>query len=58
MLGKRTRKGDKFCELGTGVLDLKGVLKVLKDINYDGWIMNGTTECRITCKTRRTCEQC
>lgn len=39
MVGKRTRKGDKFCELGTGALDLKGVLKALKDINYDGWIM-------------------
>lgn len=39
MVGKRTRKGDKFCELGTGALDLKGVLKALKDIDYDGWIM-------------------
>ncbi len=39
MVGKRTRKGDKFCELGTGALDLKGVLKALEDIDYDGWIM-------------------
>jgi sugar phosphate isomerase/epimerase len=39
MLGARTRKGEKFCELGTGVLDLKGVLKALEDIEYDGWIM-------------------
>lgn len=39
MVGKRTRKGDKFCELGKGALDLKGVLKALEDIDYNGWIM-------------------
>ena len=39
MVGNRTRRGEKFCELGMGVLDLKGVLKALKDIDYDGWIM-------------------
>ncbi len=39
MVGKRTRKGEKFCDLGTGALDLKGVLKALRDINYSGWIM-------------------
>jgi sugar phosphate isomerase/epimerase len=39
MVGKRTRKGEKFCDLGTGALDLKGVLKALKDIKYSGWIM-------------------
>ena len=39
MVGKKTRKGEKFCELGTGALDLKGVLNALEDINYDGWIM-------------------
>ena len=39
MVGKRTRRGEKFCELGLGALDLKGVLKALKDIDYDGWIM-------------------
>lgn len=39
MVGKRTRKGEKFCELGTGALDLKGVLNALVDIDYTGWIM-------------------
>ncbi|MHC4116949.1 MAG: sugar phosphate isomerase/epimerase family protein [Planctomycetota bacterium] len=39
MVGKRTREGEKFCELGTGALDLKGVLKALEDIDYSGWIM-------------------
>lgn len=39
MVGKRTRKGEKFCELGKGALDLKGVLKALEDIDYEGWIM-------------------
>ena len=39
MVGKRTRKGEKFCDLGTGALDLKGVLKALRDTNYSGWIM-------------------
>ena len=39
MVGKRTRKGEKFCDLGTGALDLKGVLRALRDINYSGWIM-------------------
>jgi sugar phosphate isomerase/epimerase len=39
MVGKRTREGEKFCELGTGALDLKGVLKALEDIDYIGWIM-------------------
>ncbi len=39
MVGKRTRKGEKFCDLGTGALGLKGVLKALRDINYSGWIM-------------------
>jgi len=39
MVGKRTRKGEKFCELGTGALDLKSVLKALDDIEYEGWIM-------------------
>jgi sugar phosphate isomerase/epimerase len=39
MVGKRTRKGDKFCDLGKGALDIKGVLKALQDIKYSGWIM-------------------
>jgi len=38
-VGKRTRKGDKFCELGTGALDVRGVLKAMEDIDYKGWIM-------------------
>ena len=39
MVGKRTRKGEKFCDLGKGALDIKGVLKALQDIKYSGWIM-------------------
>ena len=39
MVGKRTRKSEKFCDLGTGALDLRGVLKALQDIKYSGWIM-------------------
>jgi sugar phosphate isomerase/epimerase len=39
MVGKRKRKGEKICDLGTGALDLKGVLKALQDIKYSGWIM-------------------
>ena len=39
MVGKRTRKGEKFCDLGTGALDLRGVMKALQDIKYSGWIM-------------------
>lgn len=39
MVGKRTRKGEKFCDLGTGALDLTRVLTALVDINYRGWIM-------------------
>ena len=31
--------GEKFCELGTGALDLVGVIKALEDIRYEGWIM-------------------
>ncbi|HUV66182.1 MAG TPA: sugar phosphate isomerase/epimerase family protein [Sedimentisphaerales bacterium] len=39
MVGARTRKGEKFCELGTGALNLEGVLKALEDIDYNGWVM-------------------
>ena len=39
MVGKRTRKGEKFCDLGTGALDLPGVLSALEEIDYAGWIM-------------------
>jgi sugar phosphate isomerase/epimerase len=38
-VGKKTGAGEKFCELGTGALDLKGVIKALEDIDYAGWIM-------------------
>jgi sugar phosphate isomerase/epimerase len=38
-VGKRPGAGEKFCELGTGALDLKGVLQVLAAIRYEGWIM-------------------
>lgn len=39
MVGKRTQRGEKFCELGRGALDLAGVLSALKKIRYAGWIM-------------------
>ncbi len=35
----RHAPGEKFCELGAGVLDLPGVIKALEDIRYEGWIM-------------------
>jgi sugar phosphate isomerase/epimerase len=38
-VGKKHAPGPKFCELGTGALDLPGVIKALEDIRYDGWIM-------------------
>jgi sugar phosphate isomerase/epimerase len=38
-VGKKTGPGEKFCELGTGALDLRGVIKALEDIRYNGWIM-------------------
>ena len=38
-VGKKHGPGEKFCELGTGALDLAGVIKALEDIRYDGWIM-------------------
>jgi inosose dehydratase len=28
-----------FCELGRGAVDFPGVIQVLKDIGYDGWIV-------------------
>lgn len=38
-VGKKKGTGEKFCELGTGALDLPGVIKALEEIRYDGWIM-------------------
>ncbi len=38
-VGKKCGPGEKFCELGTGALDLKGVLQALEQIRYEGWIM-------------------
>lgn len=38
-VGRKEAPGDKFCELGTGALDLPGVIKALEDIRYEGWIM-------------------
>jgi sugar phosphate isomerase/epimerase len=38
-VGKKEGTREKFCELGTGALDLPGVIKALESIQYDGWIM-------------------
>ena len=38
-VGNRHAAGEKFCELGTGALDLAGVIKALEEIRYEGWIM-------------------
>ncbi|HVC32842.1 MAG TPA: xylose isomerase, partial [Chloroflexota bacterium] len=27
-----------FCELGLGIVDLKGAIGVLKETGYDGWL--------------------
>jgi inosose dehydratase len=32
-------KGKCFCDLGTGGLDLLGVMRALEDIDFDGWVM-------------------
>lgn len=39
MVGRCVTNGEKFCELGTGALDIPGVLDALESIRYDGWIM-------------------
>jgi sugar phosphate isomerase/epimerase len=38
-VGNKNAPGEKFCELGTGALDLTGVIKALEEIRYEGWIM-------------------
>ena len=38
-VGNKHAPGEKFCELGTGALDLSGVIKALEDIRFEGWIM-------------------
>lgn len=38
-VGKKDGAGEKFCELGTGALDLAGVIRALEAIDYEGWIM-------------------
>ena len=38
-INNKHASGEKFCELGTGALDLAGVIKALEDIKYEGWIM-------------------
>jgi sugar phosphate isomerase/epimerase len=38
-VGRKDGPGEKFCELGTGALDLKGVIGALEHIHYEGWIM-------------------
>ncbi len=38
-VGNKDGAGEKFCELGTGALDLPGVIRALEAIRYEGWIM-------------------
>lgn len=38
-VGNKDGTGEKFCELGTGALDLAGVIQALETIDYEGWIM-------------------
>jgi sugar phosphate isomerase/epimerase len=38
-VGTKHETGEKFCELGTGALDLPAVIRALEDIRYEGWIM-------------------
>ena len=38
-VGSRKRDGAAFWEIGTGALDLRGVLAALDAIGYYGWLM-------------------
>lgn len=38
-VGNKDAPGERFCELGTGALDLAAVIQALDDIRYEGWIM-------------------
>ena len=38
-VGKADKGGDSFWDLGTGALDLPGVMEALEVIGFDGWVM-------------------
>lgn len=45
-VGKANRGGSSFWELGTGALDLPGVIKALEDVGFDGWV-TVERDCRV-----------